>query len=120
LSTLNLALSAVLTASVSFSSRVRSTSRAARETRREHEEEEEEEGEEDILDFTKCCTLQIKDKRRKSGRERRVSPQTVQEPLKLVLGRVNDLSESDSSLLEFFAGEREDLNKKSMTRVRVF
>jgi hypothetical protein len=34
-----------------------------------------------------------------------------------VLGRVNDSSESDSSLLAFFEGEREDSNKKSMTRV---
>jgi hypothetical protein len=35
----------------------------------------------------------------------------------LVLGRVNDSSESDSSLLAFFPGEREDSNKKSRTRV---
>jgi hypothetical protein len=38
----------------------------------------------------------------------------------VVLDRVNDLSESDSSLLAFFAGEREDSNKKSTPRVRVF
>jgi hypothetical protein len=40
--------------------------------------------------------------------------------LRVVLGRVNDSSESDSILLAFFAGEREDSNKKSMTRVSVF
>jgi hypothetical protein len=38
----------------------------------------------------------------------------------LVLGRVNDSSESDSSLFAFFAGEREDSSKMSRTQVRVF
>jgi hypothetical protein len=39
---------------------------------------------------------------------------------RLVLGRANDSSESDSSLFTFFVGEIEDSNKKSRTRVRVF
>jgi hypothetical protein len=38
----------------------------------------------------------------------------------LVMGRVNDSSESDSSLFAFFAGEREDSSKMSRTQVRVF
>jgi hypothetical protein len=38
----------------------------------------------------------------------------------VVLGRVNDSSESDSSLFAFFAGEREDSSKMSRTRVRLF
>jgi hypothetical protein len=45
---------------------------------------------------------------------------SVEEDKPLVLGRVSDSYESDSSLFAFLVGEREDPSKMSRTRVRVF
>jgi hypothetical protein len=58
---------------------------------------------------------QTKESAEKRGR-RRKEERTSASARTVVLGRVNDSSESDSSLLAFFEGERED----SMTRVRLF